>query len=169
MSDFNSNQSQAPPQVTEKPTVVTVFGILNIAFGCYQLVRTSPGLYKIFADACSNLEKITESGIFVLLFLIASIGLTIWLIVLGIGLLTMKRWSRRGSCMYAWIMIVFIVITLGAIVIKSITDWENAPRILLASITLNNALGVIQWLYMVLLLIFMQSAKVKQAFSAIER
>ena len=69
--------------------------------------------------------------------------------------------------MFARIMIVFIVITLGAIVIKSITDWENAPRILLASITLNNAIAVINWIYYILLLKFMQTQKVKQAFASI--
>jgi hypothetical protein len=169
MSDFSPEQSQVPPQITEKPTSITVFGILNIVFGCYQLIRISPGLYKIMAEFYTNPEKIIGPEILFLLLLAVGIGLSVWLLVLGIGLLTMKRWSRRGSIIYAWIMIVFMVITLGAIVTKSITDWENAPRILLASITLDNALGVIQWLYMVLLLIFMRTEKVKRAFSAIEK
>jgi hypothetical protein len=169
MEEFGSNQTQVTPQIIEKPTAVTVFGVLNIVVGCYQLIRISPGLYKIMAEFYTNPEKIIGSEILFLLLLAVGIGLSIWLIVLGIGLLTMKRWARRGSVMFARIMIVFMVIALGAIFIKSITDWENAPRILLASITLDNALAVIQWLYMVLLLIFMQSARVKQAFAAIER
>lgn len=167
MEEFDSNQTQAPPQISKGPTAITVFGILNIAFGCYQLIRISPGLYKIVAGACKNPEKIIGSEILFLLLLAVVIGLSVWLLALGIGLLTMKRWSRRGSVMYARIMIVFIVITIGSIVIKSITDWENAPRVLLASINLDNALGVIRWLYYILLLIFMQSARVKQAFEAI--
>jgi hypothetical protein len=167
MSDFGPEQSQVSPQNVEKPTVIWVFGVLNIAFGCYQLIRFSPGLYKIMAEFYTNPEKIIGSEILFLLLVAVGIGLSVWLLVLGVGLLTMKRWSRHGSVMYARIMIVFMVITLGAIFIKSITDWENAPRILLASITLDNALGVIQWLYMILLLISMQTAKVKQAFAAI--
>ncbi len=169
MSDLSSDQTQVTPQIIEKPTSITVFGILNIVFGCYQLIRISPGLYKIMAEFYTNPEKIIGPEILFLLLLTVVIGLSVWLLVLGVGLLTMKRWSRRGSVMYALIQIVLMVIALGVIVIKSITDWENAPRILLASITLDNALGVIQWLYMVLLLISMQSAKVKQAFSAIEK
>ena len=169
MEDTGQNPAISPPQVIEKPTVVTAFGVLNIAFGCYQLIRISPGLYKIMAEFYTNPEKIIGPEILFLLLLTVVTGLSVWLLVLGVGLLTMKRWSRRGSVMYARIQIVLMAIALGVIAIKSITDWENAPRILLASLTLDNVLGVIQWLYMILLLISMQSAKVKQAFSAIER
>lgn len=163
---------QAPPykegQTIQNPTSVTVFGVLNIVVGCYFLVRIIHSWYKIIAEICKDSEKITWSGIPALLLFVVSVGFAIWLIFLGIGLLTMKRWARRGSVIYAWIQVVFIVITLGAIVISSITDWENAPRILLASITLNNAIALIHWIYMVLLLIFMQTAKVKRAFQGLE-
>jgi hypothetical protein len=47
-----------------------------------------------------------------------------------------------------------------------IAEWKDTPRIFMASITINNGLAVIQWIYMVLLLVFMKTAKVKQAFAA---
>jgi len=167
MSDLGSNQSQVPPQTIEKPAAVWVFGVMNIVVGCYFLVRMIYGWSKIIAGVVKEPEKITESGMLALLLVVISFGLVIWLIVLGIGLLTMKRWARRGSVLYGWIQVVIIVITLGAIFISSIIDLHNAPRILWASINLNNALAVIRWVYMVLLLIFMKTEKVKRAFGAI--
>jgi hypothetical protein len=165
MSDLGPNSTQVSPQIIERPTAVTVFGVLNIVVGCYHLVRDSPGLYKIIAATFKNSEKITSSGIFVLLLLIAGIGLTIWLLVLGIGLLTMKRWSRRGSVMFARIMIVFIVITLGSMIIAILMEWSRWHNVL--NFSINNCIAVINWIYYVLLLIFMKTEKVKQAFSAI--
>jgi hypothetical protein len=167
MSDFNPNESQPPVQTLKRPTSVTVFGVLNIVFGCYFMVRFIHSWYRVISGVFQNPDKITLGIISLLLLGLVSIGLAIWLIVLGISLLTMKRWARRGSIIYARIQIVFIVIAMGAIVISSISDWKNAPRILLASITLNNAIVVIHWIYMVLLLVFMKTAKVRQAFAAI--
>jgi hypothetical protein len=167
MSDLTLNEREASPQTVDKPMAVWVFGVLNIVFGCYFMVRTIHSRYKIIAAICKNPEQITRAEIPYLLLLLVIVGLAVWLIALGIGLLTMKRWARRGSIIYARIQIVFIVITLGAIVISSITDWKTAPRTLLASITLDNAIAVIHWIYMVLLLVFMKTGKVKQAFAAI--
>jgi hypothetical protein len=168
MADFNSTepQSQVPAQIVERPMAVWVFGVLNIVFGFYFLVRMGYSWSKIIAGGFKNPGEITWSGIPVLLFFVVSTGLIVWLIVLGIGLLTMKRWARRGSVLYGWIQVAIIVITLGGIFISSIIDWENAPRILWASININNALAVIHWIYMVLLLVFMKTKKVKRAFAA---
>ena len=159
---------EAPAQTIEKPTSVTVFGVMNIVLGCYILARLIHSWYRIIPGIVKNPENmITWTGILILLLGIVGVGLAIWLIVLGAGLLKMKRWARRGSVIYGWIQVVFIVITLGSIFISSITDWENAPRILWASINIGNALAVIEWIYMVLLLVFMKTKRVKQAFEAI--
>ena len=149
--------------MVEKPMAVTVFGVLNIAVGCYFMVRMVLSCSKIIAWVVKEPEKITESEILGLLLFVIGFGLVIWLIVLGIGLLTMKRWARRGSVLYAWIQVIFIVITLGAMIISLVFGQPAYP-----SIDINNGLALIHWIYMVLLLIFMQTAKVKQAFSTIE-
>jgi hypothetical protein len=168
MEDTGQNPVISSQQIIKKPTAVTIFGILNIVFGCYYLVRGSPGSYKIVAGACKNPEKITGLGILVLLLLAVGIGLSIWLIVLGIGLLRMKRWSRRGSVMYARIQIVLMVIALGSLFISLAIRWASLPKDGWGFFNINNGLALIGWIYIVLLLIFMQTAKVKQAFAAIE-
>ena len=165
MEEFNFNETQVPPLVSEKPTSITVFGVLNIVVGCYQLIRISPGLYKLIAEFCRNPEKIKGSGILFLLLLAVNIGLSIWLIVLGFGLLKMKSWARRGSVMFARIMIVFIVITLGSMIIAILMELSRWRNVL--NFSVNNCIAVINWIYYILLLIFMQTEKVKRAFAAI--
>jgi hypothetical protein len=166
MSDFSPGQTQVPVQTVKKPFSVTIFGILNIVIGCYQLIRILPGSYKITARAFSDLEGITVSRISFLLILVVGIGLSIWLLILGIGLLKMKRWARRGSVIYAWIQIVFIVITLGSLFVSLLIGWTSLPKDGWAFFNVNNCIALISWIYMVLLLIFMKATKVKRAFAA---
>lgn len=168
MDDSETNAGWEPIRPMGRPTSVTVFGVLNIVIGLYLLVRFIHSWYRMITGIVKNPEgMITLEGILILLLGVVGIGLAVWLIVLGWGLLKMKRWARRGSVIYAWIMIIFMVITLGGIFISTITDMENAPRILRGSVNISNALGVIRWIYMILLLIFMQTSKVKQAFAAV--
>lgn len=116
MSDFGPEQAQSPPQVIEKPTVVWVFGVLNIIVGCYPLIRF---FLMFFTIAAVYKGPFTIGGLPYLLFLfIVSVGLPVWLIILGIGLLKMKSWARRGSCMYARIRIIVTVIITGLAVLR---------------------------------------------------
>jgi hypothetical protein len=150
----------------ERPMAVWVFGVLNIAVGCYQLIPIFLLFYKIvtvYKNSCSigGLSYILlASGI--------SVGLSIWLIVLGIGLLRMKKWSRRGSVIYSWVQIVLCIVVWGYTTVIILSGMANPPRggrwpfwIIYA---LRMLIGLI---YPVTLLIFMKTEKVKRAFSAI--
>jgi len=164
MSDLDSNQTQVPPQVIEKPTSITVFGILNIVFGCYQLIQ-------FFKMVPTYKGLVTVEGLPYLLFVsIIGVGLPVWLLILGIGLLKMKTWARNGSCMYARIRIIVTVIIMGLSVASLIVNRSAFPMAKLLPVIFVMLLGLIEtFIYPLLLLIFMQPAKVKQAFSAIER
>jgi hypothetical protein len=160
MENTAPNPVISPPPTNQRPISVTVFGVLNIIFGFYFLVR-------MIYDFSKHPNTLLEMGILGSILIFISFGFIIWLIVLGIGLLTMRRWARRGCVLYGWIQVVLIVIMLSGIFIDSILARKDAPRILLASMTLDNALSVVHWIYMILLLIVMKSQKVKQAFAAI--
>jgi len=166
MADFNLEQSQEQMQIIKKPFAVLFFGVMNIVFGCYFLVRIGHSWYRTIPGILMNQEHII-SGLLFFLILIAGTGLVLWLIVLGIGLLLMKRWARRGSVLYGWIQVVLIAITLGAALISMITSGAHAYRIFVGSIHIGNVLAMIQSAYMVLLLVYMRSAKMKEAFSAV--
>ncbi|MGA2171902.1 MAG: hypothetical protein ABSG82_02660 [Sedimentisphaerales bacterium] len=168
MADFNPNESQVPTQTVEKPTSVMVFGVLNIAIGCWQLARILPGSYNVLVSTCQNLGAIRASDVWALLLIAVGIGLLIWLLVLGIGLLMFRKWSRRGSVMYAWIQIVLAIITLGVLFVSLFIGWSSLPRDRLGDFIVGICKGLISSLvYPILLLLFMQTEKVKRAFAAV--
>jgi hypothetical protein len=147
-----------------RPMAVLVFGIANLVIGIYSIVRMGISWTKVLPDLINNPKGYDLNAIFSLLIFIVSTGLVIWLIILGYGLLGMKRWARRGSVLYGWIQVVLIGISVGAIIVSTITGWPESLNNLRASITINNGLVMLQWLYMILLLVFMKTAKVKRAF-----
>ena len=104
-----------------------------------------------------------------LLISIIDVGLPVWLIILGIGLLKMNSWARRGSCMYARLRIIVTVITMGLSVASLICyNRSSLPMDKFIPLILVMLLGLIEtFIYPLLLLIFMQTEKVKRAFTAI--
>ena len=97
------------PDETPRPASVTTFGILNIVFGGLALLCTPFSAFAVFSMPNEFNPAQWYKG-----WLIFSSALSVicsaWLLALGIGLLCLKRWSRTGSIVYAWITIVFGVI-----------------------------------------------------------
>jgi hypothetical protein len=169
MTDFNSSESQMPVQPVEKPTSVTVFGVLNIVFGGMGLICTPFSLLVGVAAMQKTMEATATYKMWTLAGGIIGIGFSIWLLVLGIGLLMMKRWARGGSVIYACIMIVWNIIGVGMNIAALSLKWINLPEAGLPGFVGGMVGGMCGGLiYPVLLLIFMQTAKVKQAFKARE-
>jgi hypothetical protein len=163
MDEVNSEQIQLPPQITERPMAVWVFGVLNIVFGCYPFIRTYPRLYKIIVPVL--MSKTATPGILLFsLSCLIGIVLSIWLIVMGIGLLRMTKWARRWAIIYAWVQITLFVIAWGYNII--IVGCIFMPQQMAFLIT--SMLKIIYvMIYPVVLLIFMKTEKVKKAFAAI--
>jgi len=168
MAELSPGQSQVPLQVVEKPTSVTVFGILNIVFGGLRLLLfISFGLLV----GVSAMQKTMEATAAYKMWSLASgfigIGFSIWLLVLGIGLVTMKRWARGGSVIYACVMIVWIIVIVGMNIAALFLKWINLPEAGLPEFIGGTCGGLIGMIYPVLLLIFMRTEKVRKAFEAI--
>jgi uncharacterized Tic20 family protein len=110
--------------------------------------------------------------IFLLVSSLAGICFSAWLLALGIGLLKFKGWARRGSIIYACIAIVWGIVGLILILLAMSMGWMTAPEGQMAGM-IGGMLGgicggIIGMIYPVLLLIFMNSAKVKDAFRMVE-
>ena len=169
MENFNSSEGQIQAQVTGKPAAVTVFGVLNIVFGVLGLLISSLIIFGMMtADETRRL--VSSYKIFLLVMNVVAFGFSVWLSVLGIGLLGLAKWARRGSIIYACLGILLSVIETGVNVLVLSLNWITVPKEGLPGFIGGMCGGFVGGLiYPVLLLIFMQTAKVKQAFEARER
>lgn len=160
MDEFNSEQLQAPPQIIERPMSVTVFGVLNIVFGCYHLFNISILSYKLLMDTSNHHGA---KAILILLSPAIGAGFWVWLLILGIGLLKMKRWSRRGSVIYAWFQIGLHTVVWGYTIItfSGLVNSRGESLLFWIAYSFRTLIGMI---YPLLLLIFMQTEKVKRVF-----
>ena len=123
MDQLEQNPASLPPQAAERSIVIPIFGFLNFVVGGYPLINVYPRLFKAMADVLKNgSTKITSPEILFLgLSCLVGIAFSIWLVALGIGLLRMKKWARRGSVIYAWIAIGLFVIVWGySIIVKGL-------------------------------------------------
>ena len=164
----------------QRPTSVTVFGILNILFAVFGCIGTvaSLALFMIPADAAGHnpmIELIQNSPGYAL-WLKVSVGLGIItcgaLLAAGIGLLLLKPWAHKLTIGYAIYAIVFGIIS-------SVVNFFLLVRPMLAEAqhqqgpeaagAIGGAVGgmvggCVSLIYPVLLLIFMLRPHVKVAF-----
>lgn len=148
-----------------RPKAVWVFGVLNIVLGSRELYYIILGFHK---EITNFRGERTISG---MSYFFAAYGfmlsIIVWGLIVGIFLLLMTKRARRGAIVYAYVRI-----TLGVILTFISIIWfpfsifpKNELGHLIFRIGLNTAEVLI---FPVLLLIFMKSAKVKQAFARIE-
>jgi hypothetical protein len=168
MEDLGQNPVILPPQIIEKPTSITVFGVLNCVFGGLALVCTPCSLFGIvLSDKLApgrTMEMTTGYKSVLVVSSILGIAFAAWLLALGIGLLTMKTWARRGSVIYSCIAIAWSIASVALNIIAMSMQWITIPEGGLPGFIGGMCGGMVSVIYPILLLIFMQSAKVKQAF-----
>jgi len=143
-----------------RPTVVTVFGVLNIVFGGLGLLSMPCGLIVLFA--MPNIMNPTEGVKVWLLFgSIVGFACTILLIAVGIGLLKLRAWARKWCLIYGWFAIAWGII--GTIInILLITSGAYGYSDDAAPSAIGGVLGgLIGLVYPILLVIFMQKPNVK--------
>ena len=142
-----------PPLIVEKPgnagkpTSVTVFGVLSCIFGglgiLFALVVFGGMVINEFVEKVNDENKMKT-------FFVASLWLfmSVWQVTTGIGLLAFVKWARKWSIYYAFVDFAWTLVVLGA---------ARGP-----------SFNLIGFIYPALLLIFMNTDKVKQAFAMIE-
>src|SRR5687767_14488230 len=91
--------------MTQRPTSVMVFSILNVLFGITGVFGTLMSLPLLFQTGSNNpITKIMQDNPGYLTFMKISVPLgiavSIFLIVAGIGLYRLKNWARKLSIGY---------------------------------------------------------------------
>jgi hypothetical protein len=100
----------------QRPTVVTVFGILNIIFGALGLVSIPMSILVLFVlrDTNNPMMQIIQGNAVYRTWMMASLPMslvaTILLVVAGIGLMMMKPWARVISIGYGIYTIVMGIV-----------------------------------------------------------
>jgi len=162
----------------QRPTVVTVFGILNICFAALGVIGiiASIALFFVPADSNNPVIKIMHENAAYAMWLRICIPLGILsslaLLAAGIGLLYLKPWARKLSIGYALYAIVFSVV--GMVVnffvlfepLLKQAQSQSGPEAVgaLGGAIGGSCGGCVGMIYPILLLIFMMHPSVVAAF-----
>jgi len=162
----------------QRPTSVTLFGILNFVFAAFGVIGLigSLALFNLAANSNNSVFKLMHAGPSYVAWLKICIPLGLLscaaLLAAGIGLLRLEHWARLLSVAYAVYAIVFVLAGMGVNLFWMIQPmFKQAPRRaeLAAAIAiggpLSGTVGGLFWvLYPILLLVFMLRPKVVAAF-----
>ena len=190
---FDDSDSQNAPASTnarpsERPTSVTVFGILNIVFGILGVCGTAFGLVSIFAQEAlqppgAPVNPVQEAmnasdGYQAFLIGASAVGMvaTIALIISGAGLLNGKLYGRTLSIWYAIYGIISVIVGLIANIVfvfgpvfEQLDQMPDGPEKIGATAGLYGGVfgSCIGMIYPVLLLIFMKRRNVVTYFQQV--
>ena len=145
----------------QRPTTVTVFGILNIVFGGMGLLCVPIGLIGMFA--MPNVVNTPAMKGWMLISSTVGFACTILVLTCGIGLLYMKAWARTGSLVYGWFMIVWTIIGLVANFALITSGQFGQAQSVLPGMIGGMCGSLISLIYPILLIVFMRRPDVRNA------
>jgi len=158
------------PQSGQRPTSVTVLGILNIVFGGLGLTCIPIGIAMSFVPQPDSPFQPTEAmELFTMIGNIVGFLFSIVLLASGIGLLYQKKWARKTSIIYGWTAIVWCILGLiinGFLFSSMLSDVppEAMPGVV-GGIVGGMCGGLIGLAYPIILIIFMRKPHVIEACS----
>lgn len=146
-----------------KPVAVKVFGILNIVFGTLGLVTSPLNLINVNR----SLDLLGAEGFYrswAYLSIAITPILSLVLLILGIGLLRYREWGRRGTVIYAWVVIVLGILSLLITVGSLATQLGGEPNPVIIGGIIGGVIGgIIGLIYPILSLVFLTRPSAKDA------
>lgn len=170
MDESESNAVRELIQPVSKPVSVTVFGVFNCVFGGLGLIYIPLSLVIGIWSLYMTMQLNNEFAVCSAFMASVNIVFSIWMIILGVGLLKMKKRARRGAVMFSAAFIVWLFIAVIANIVMVFIGWvqmdEGRLYLFIFEMYISLCSGLV---YPILLLIFMKTPKVKSAFAAKER
>ena len=163
----DSNAVQPPliqPQAKAKPTSITVFGILNIVFSAFGLLCAPFSMVIVFGMP-NELDLSASYKIWIIVSFVIGYACSIWQLVLGIGLLNLKRWARGGCVAYGFVAIAMGVVNMIASAVSVLGGPMQLKPEALPGLVGGMIGGLIGMAYPIVLIIFMRKANVRAAFN----
>lgn len=146
-----------------RPTVVTVFGILNIVFGTLGVICSPLSIAVLYMPITEQEIHITPAmRVYAVVGGIVGVFMGLLLIAAGIGLLNLRAWARKVSYGYGWFAVVWGVIGLGLNLVWNLPEMERGPEAV-GGMCGGICGGVVGLIYPVLLIIFMRKPQVVEA------
>ena len=155
-------------QNKSRPRSVTVLGILNIVFGGLSLLCSPLGIISLVIPQPNNPFQMTPEMKQVSL-IGYGIGFVFAIILLasGIGLLNLKKWARQAAYIYAWVAIVWGILSSIANGIMFSSSLSGASPeempIVIGGIVGGMCGGLLGLIYPVILIIFLRKPRVIEA------
>jgi hypothetical protein len=174
---YQATASSPPPAMlgNRKPTSITVFGIMNVVFAAMGLCGLAWLLIATqlpIEQGDNPLEEFTTDTTFTRFTIaqqVMGFVVTVLLLVAGIGLINGKPYGRKASIIYAIVVILLSLVTLGFNIAyimlpalaaaNEVSDGQEKMTLIIA----GSAVGIqpiCGWIYPILLLIFMNRAPV---------
>ncbi|MHC4292144.1 MAG: DUF4339 domain-containing protein [Planctomycetota bacterium] len=155
-------------QTRQRPTSVTVLGILNIVFGGLGLLCSPFGIISILMPQPNSPFQLTSAmKMFSLVGCAVGFVFAIVLLASGIGLLYLKRWAREAALVYGWAAIIWGILALvmnGIMFSSSLSGAsQEAMPAVVGGIIGAMCGGLIGLIYPVILIVFMRKPHVIQA------
>ena len=167
----------------QRPTSVTVFGILNIVFAVFGIFGVIGSLILFLPQMADShnpvVQLIHDSPVYAMWLkfsLVLGLGAVAVLLAAGIGLLKLKSWARQlsiGYAIYAALMVIVGTVVNFFLLVRPLLEQakqQHGPEAVGAIAgaiggTVGGCLGLI---YPVFLLVFMLRANVAAAFRPAE-
>ncbi|UCG58317.1 MAG: DUF4339 domain-containing protein [Phycisphaerales bacterium] len=147
--------------VRTTPVAVTVFGVLNIVFGGMSLFAMPFALMVTFTRT-----DVHRGGAYfawtVFSFLVGLVYI-ILMITLGIGLLKLRSWARKGTLAYGYFAIVWSIVGMivnVSLVMSGARGGRADPAVQMVGFVLG---GLISLIYPICLIVFMRRPNVVNA------
>jgi magnesium-transporting ATPase (P-type) len=168
------NVTDTEMKTDERHLYVTVFGVLNCVFGVIGIVSAIMAIsiwlgYDSVKQHTPNslLERMAAERVAVNISYIIYLAISVYLLILGCGLLKMKTWARKGSIICAWMFIIWCLATpLTYLAIMAGTKTPMNELLTLITRYMNGLqTGLV---YPILLIIFMKTRELREAFQGLE-
>jgi hypothetical protein len=166
----------------QRPTSVTVFGILNIVFAAIGVIGTVAGIVTLFAAGTNSdnpvLQAIRDNpayAAFLKVSILPGLLACVALLLAGIGLLKLKPWARTLSIVYGFYAILMVIVNSIAnyyFLVQPMLEKAHGEQGPQAAAAMGGAFGSMFGgcfgiIYPILLLIFMTRPKVVAAFNPV--
>ncbi|MHC4212538.1 MAG: DUF4339 domain-containing protein [Planctomycetota bacterium] len=145
-----------------RPTSVTVLGILNIVFGGLGILCTPVGLVATFAIP-NAMNSTPVAKVWLLIGSVVGIFCSFILLIVGIGLLNLRRWARKWTLGYGWFAIVWGIVGMFVNVALAISGGMGNTPEAIGGVIGGFFGGIVGLVYPILLIIFMLKPHVKSA------